>query len=306
MEFSNIIGNEKNKVFLERLINSNNIMHSFMFEGIEGIGKSLFAKEFAKMILCTSDKKLSCNECKSCIEFASSNNPDYMQIEPEGKIIKIEQIRQMQEKILEKPIISNKKVYVIKDADLMTKEAQNCLLKTLEEPPSYIVIILVLSNESKILNTVKSRCMRINFERINEADLKSFFMSKYDDTTSIDSIIKNCDGSIARLIEIKENLSEYEQVEGLIDRFKQGNILDMLGVEEVLYKNKDMIDGILDYMTSIFYKEAIKDSSLRYANAIKEIEIAKQRLNQNSNYDMTMDRLVFRIWEEINENSNRS
>ena len=303
--FYNIIGNEKNKIFLERIINANNIVHSYMFEGIEGIGKSIFAREFAKMILCIGEDKVNCNTCKSCIEFNSSNNPDFIQIEPDGKIIKIEQIRQMQEKILEKPIISNKKVYVIKDADLMTKEAQNCLLKTLEEPPAYIVIILVLSNESKILNTVKSRCMRINFEGINEENLRRYASNNFEDTTGLENIIKNCNGSISRLIEIKENFSEYEQVEILIDKFKKGNILDILGVEDVLYKNKDMIEGILDYMTSIFYKGAV-NGNMRFVNAIKEVEIAKQRLKQNSNYDMTMDHLVFRIWEEINENSNRS
>lgn len=79
----------------------------------------------------------------------------------------------MQEKILEKPIVSSKKVYVINDADLMTKEAQNCLLKTLEEPPEFVIIILVLANESKILNTVKSRCMRIFFSKLKDEELKN-------------------------------------------------------------------------------------------------------------------------------------
>ncbi len=69
----------------------------------------------------------------------------------------------MQEKIYEKPIISNKKIYIIDNSDTMTKEAQNCLLKTLEEPPQYITIILITSNESNIINTIRSRCMKIAF-----------------------------------------------------------------------------------------------------------------------------------------------
>ena len=108
-----------------------------------------------------------CNHCKSCVEFDGGNNPDFVYIEPDGKVIKIEQIRELQTKVIEKPVNSNKKVYVINDADLMTKEAQNCLLKTLEEPPEYIVIILIVNNESKVLTTIKSRCMKIYFEKIN-------------------------------------------------------------------------------------------------------------------------------------------
>ena len=88
----------------------------------------------------------------------------------EGKI-KIEQLRNLQSKIIEKPIISNKKVYVIKDADTMTKEASNCLLKTLEEPPSYIIIILIGANESMFLNTIKSRCTKILFNKIEDDKL---------------------------------------------------------------------------------------------------------------------------------------
>ena len=95
----------------------------------------------------------------------------------DGKSIKIEQIRYMQEKIAEKPIASNKKVYIINNSDTMTKEAQNCLLKTLEEPPEYAVIILVLANENNMLNTIKSRCTKIMFNPISKEEIIHYFNS---------------------------------------------------------------------------------------------------------------------------------
>lgn len=191
MSFDNIIGNDKNKFFLNKIVTSNDTVHSYMFEGIDGIGKSIFAREFAKMLLCIGENKTDCRNCKSCIEFENSNNPDCVQIKPDGKVIKIEQIRQMQEKILEKPIVSDKKVYIIDDADLMTKEAQNCLLKTLEEPPKFAIIILVLSNESKILNTIKSRCMKIIFEKLKNEELNKYAVENFDKNQINQSMIEN-------------------------------------------------------------------------------------------------------------------
>ncbi|MBO5005167.1 MAG: AAA family ATPase [Clostridia bacterium] len=191
MSFDNVIGNDKNKIFLNKIVSSNNTVHSYMFEGIEGIGKSIFARDFAKMLLCIGKNKTECGTCKSCIEFENNNNPDCIQIKPDGKVIKIEQIRQMQEKILEKPIVSDKKVYIIDDADLMTKEAQNCLLKTLEEPPRFVIIILVLSNESKILNTIKSRCMKIIFEKLKNEELNKYAIENFDKSQIKQSMIEN-------------------------------------------------------------------------------------------------------------------
>ena len=126
--FNNIIGNEKVKELLVNSIKNNKISHSYMFVGTEGIGKSLIAKEFAKMILCIDDNKY-CNKCKSCIEFDTNNNPDFKIIEPDGNSIKIEQIREFQNKVSEKPIISNKKVYIINNSDKMTRRSAELLIK---------------------------------------------------------------------------------------------------------------------------------------------------------------------------------
>ena len=165
--FEKILGNERNKEILEKAIKLNKTSHSYLFWGTEGIGKKLIAKEVAKRILCLEKNMQDC-KCKSCIEFDSDNNPDFQLIEATDGKIKIDQIREMQRKIAEKPIISSQKVYLIDDADTMTVEAQNCLLKTLEEPPEYITIILICSNEDTMLSTIKSRCTRMHFEPIEK------------------------------------------------------------------------------------------------------------------------------------------
>jgi len=179
LAFENIIGNNKNKKILANIIEKNTILHSYLFSGKSGIGKKLFAKEFAKMILCTEENKNTCNTCKSCIEFEGNNNPDFNIIEPDGNSIKIEQIRMLQSKAYEKPIISNRKVYIIDEAEKMTKEAQNCLLKTLEEPSDYITIILVCSLESNLLNTIKSRCMKIAFNKLEDEVVKKTLINSF-------------------------------------------------------------------------------------------------------------------------------
>lgn len=178
MIFENIIGNEKNKELLKKIIDTNNIAHSYMFVGKDSIGKFLFAKEFAKAILCIEEGK-PCNKCKSCIEFNTNNNPDFSILDPEGNSIKIDQIRELTKKVYEKPVVSNRKVYIINDSNYMTKEAQNSLLKTLEEPPEYITIILITSNENLFLPTIKSRCTKVLFNRLTNQELANILEKQY-------------------------------------------------------------------------------------------------------------------------------
>ena len=172
--FENLVGNEKVKSLLSKTIETNSVLHSYLFEGIDGIGKSSFAKEFAKAVLCNNENIKPCHQCKSCNSFANDNHPDYMFIERDGNSIKIEQIRYLIQKISEKPIESSKKVYIIDNADTMTVEAQNSLLKTLEEPPEYVCLILIASNESKLLNTIKSRCTKIFFTPIEDEKIEKY------------------------------------------------------------------------------------------------------------------------------------
>ena len=295
--FENILGNDQIKNMLNQAIDKKKISHSYLMIGTEGIGKRLLATEFAKAILCLSENKI-CNNCKSCIEFDSNNNPDFLCLEPEGNSIKIEQIRELQKRIQEKPIISTKKVYIINDAELMTTEAQNCLLKTLEEPPEFATIILIGSNENAFLTTIKSRCMILHFNQIEDFLLKKYLKENYQIKDITKNMLDLFQGSIGKAISLKDKQEQYYCLEEIIDKLNKNDLIDILKLAEILYKSKEDIFEILDYMNIILLKMA-KQNYL-YTNCIQIVENTKKRLKQNANYDMCIDNMLFNMWEEVN------
>ena len=245
--FDNILGNDKNKKILENAIKTNKISHSYIFSGIDGIGKKMIAQQFAKAILCLENPK-PCNKCKSCIEIETNNNPDHFLIESDNEKIKIEQIREMQKKIAEKPIISNKKVYIINNADTMTTEAQNCLLKTLEEPPEYIIIILIASNENNLLSTIKSRCTKMYFEQLSNQDIKKYIVNNYPEDEINEEILEIYQGSIGKVVKLRNKKELYEKVEKIIQNLEGKSLIEILQMSEEIYSSKEEIYSILDYI----------------------------------------------------------
>ncbi len=296
--FDEIIGNKPIKEELLKSLQDNKVSHSYLFIGIEGIGKQLIAKTFAQMILCTDKKEKGCHQCKSCIEFHSNNHPDFLYIEPDGNSIKIDQIRYLQRKIQEKPIISNKKVYMINDANKMTQEAQNCLLKTLEEPPEYATIILIGNNENAFLNTIKSRCMILNFKAIEKEKIKQYMEQNYGMYDLSLNMLEAFQGSIGKAIQLKDKKEQYEKIEEIIKNLDKKDIIDIILLSEEIYKEKDEIANILEYIEIILLKLAQKE--MKYANCIEIVEDTKKRLYQNANYDMSIDNMILNMWEEVN------
>ncbi|MBR2703984.1 MAG: DNA polymerase III subunit delta' [Clostridia bacterium] len=308
MSFESIIGNDENKKILNNSIINKNIVHSYLFYGAEGIGKKIFAKEFAKMILCNGEDNKPCNECKSCIEFDSDNNPDFFLIEPDGNSIKIDQIREMQKSVLEKPIESNKKVYIIDNCHLMTKEAQNCILKTLEEPQEYVVIIMISSNENSILPTVKSRCTKIYFKELADSEIFKYIGNNYEGTLLENDMIKLCGGSISKADFIIKKIDILNQIKDFINGIERTNKLHFIQGNQLFYDNKDDINLILEYIYILLFQavEKNKRNINGYINSMKVIEKTKYKLLNSNNYDMTIDNMLINIWEEINEKNSRS
>lgn len=295
--FDKIIGNGQIIISLKKLVNQNKTSHSYLFLGIQGIGKKLIAKEFAKMLLCTNQDKY-CDKCKSCIEFNTNNNPDYIYIEPDENNIKIEQIRNLQKSIQEKPIISNRKVYIIDDADSMTKEAQNCLLKTLEEPPKFATIILIGSNDTSFLPTIKSRCTILHFNKIKDEEIENYLRLNYKISNINRNMIKMFQGSIGKALKLKDKQDEYKILENLIEDINKKNLIDIINDAKILYNSKDEIEDMLEYINILLLQKS-KQNYL-FTNCIKIVENTKRRLKQNANYDMTIDDMLFNIWEELN------
>jgi len=296
MSFNELIGNEKVKQNLIKTLNSKKISHSYMFIGTKGIGKKEFAKEFAKGILCTDETQKPCKNCKSCIEFVNSNNPDYYEIglDEEESSIKIETIRQMQKKVQELPIVSNRKVYIIDDSEYLTKDAQNCLLKTLEEPPEFVTIILIVANENKILNTIKSRCLKVYFNHLTDEELEKYINENLEKVNFTKNMLKACGGSIGKAKQIYENKETYENLDGIFNNIEDYSLVDIMPKVEFLYKNKDEIQNILEYLNTIFIKKA--KENVKYIDYIKYVEETKININSNCNYDMCIDSLIFKIF----------
>ncbi len=296
MIFSELIGNEQIKQSLIKTLSNHTVTHSYMFIGTKGIGKKLFAKEFAKGILCLSDSK-PCEQCKSCIEFVNSNHPDYYEIglEEDENSIKIDTIRQMQRKVQELPIVSERKVYIIDDSEYMTKDAQNCLLKTLEEPPEFVTIILIVSNENKILNTIKSRCLKLYFNNLTNEELKTYVNENLKIQELNYNLLEACQGSIGKTEQIYSNKEIYLELDELFSNIEKYTLTDAISKMDILYQNKDNIQDILEYLNTIFIKKA--KENIRYVDYIKYIEEAKNGINLNCNYDMCIDSLLFKLLE---------
>lgn len=302
MKFADIIGNNDIKIYLNKSIENKNVLHSYLFLGNSGIGKLIFAKEFARKILCFENTKEECT-CKSCTCFNGKNHPDFYLINENGENIKVDTIRNLTEKVIEKPIISNKKVYIINDCEKMTKEAQNCLLKTLEEPPEFVVIILISSNENLILNTIKSRCMSIKFHNIEDKDLMLYAKNKLGYTNISNNFLKSFDGSIGKMIKLKDFKEKYDKIDLLISDILKKDLIEIMLDGKILYDKENIYD-ILDYIIVCLYSK--KEENEKYLNCIRYVNECELRLKSNSNFDMSIDNLLFKMWEELNERSNRS
>ncbi len=280
--FEKIIGNTQIKQILANSLKNNKLSHSYLFLGIDGIGKKTFANELAKKML---------NEERE-------NHPDLINIEPDENSIKIEQIRWLQKKAQEKPILSNKKVFIIDKAETMTLEAQNCLLKTLEEPPEFVTIILIGTNESAFLSTIKSRCMILRFQPIEDEQIKEYMKINYQMDNITQQYLSICQGSIGKAIYFKDKQNQYNEIIKIVENLEKKDLIEIIKLSEVLYKSKEEIYEILEYINILLLEKA--KENLLYTNCIEIVENTKKRLNQNANYDMCIDNMVFNMWEEVN------
>jgi len=289
--FENLIGNDKVKDILSRIQEPS---HAYVFLGTEGIGKFLFAKEFAYKWLCTSDDIRPCGKCKSCIQFKGGNNTDFNVIEPEKDSIKINQIRELIKKTYEKPLESNKKVYIINDADKMTIPAQNALLKVLEEPPKYVMIILVGENEHLFLNTIKSRCIKVNFQKLENIELKKYIQ---ENNKSFDErFLDIYQGSIGNIERLEGKEEGYLELEDLIKNSRRINKITFVKSCSKIV-TKDNINEMLEYINILLFR--FGKIELKYLDAIKYVSNASKQYEYNCNVEMILDNMFLDIYEVI-------
>lgn len=258
----------------------------------------LFAKEFAKAVLCKGEKEKPCNKCEACISFEGNNNPDITIIDEEEKTIKTETIKQMVKSVYEKPIKSAKKVYIINDSEKLTKEAENCLLKTLEEPPEYVLMILITENENLLLNTIKSRCTKIKFNSLTKEQVAQVLKEKINIKEVSDTLLEISEGSVEKAVWAQGKEEIFSKIKQIFTNLEKFNIIDLLNKKDIIFKNKEDIEEILNYINVVLFKNIQENG--KYINGIQIVEETKDRLKKNSNLDMSIDNMLFKLWEEIN------
>lgn len=178
-----LIGHQKQWEILRESLLANSLSHAYLFAGIDSLGKRTFALEFVKLINCQDKKeeKRPCNQCHVCKMISKLSFPDLLFVEPEGLLndqpsIHILQIRKIQEFLSYRPYLSKFKVVIIDKAEKMNKNAQSCLLKTLEEPKGNTIMILISSHPEALLPTVFSRCELVKFFYVKKEDIKNYLL----------------------------------------------------------------------------------------------------------------------------------
>ena len=301
MFFENIKGHKKIIEFLKDIVGEEKIPSSFIFYGPEGIGKAMVAKEFAKYILSYTKNGLygdGINE-ESLRMFEKNVHPDFLLVdfayqavlldekEEEQKSIKIDTIRSIIKFASLAPSYSNRKVIIIDDADTMTIDAQNSLLKTLEEPPSSTIIILVTSKENLLLPTIISRCMRIKFSKLSPNDVMNILVEKGFDFKKAEILSNISGGSISLAIKY------LELIDMISSDIKYGAVAPFIITSRILKRKdfKDYVEMFLNFMNSYVYF-GIKKGILNIEDGfllIKENKKYATYLRHNVNYKLILE-----------------
>ena len=310
MYFDNIKGQEFAKKYMTNSIKRDKINHAYMFEGIEGIGKETFANELAKILLDTHNLE---------------NAPDCIRVKPDGNSIKIAQIRNLQSDIVVKPH-KKYKIYIIDKAEKMTIEGQNALLKTLEEPPEYAIIILVTNNKESLLPTIRSRCEVIKFTPIPFIEVKNYLICQGVEENRANLLSSFSRGSMKKALELSSSNDFYEMkesVQSYIEKILSNNMVEILNIPSEMEKYKSEIVAVLDMMINYFRdimicKEHVDknmiinadkivfiqnmSNKITYSQVSKIIDIiedTKTKIRGNCNFNVSVQVMCLNIYEVI-------
>ncbi|MCR5203216.1 MAG: DNA polymerase III subunit [Lachnospiraceae bacterium] len=345
-DFKDIIGQKQLKHTLLSAIALDKPSHAYIFNGETGSGRDMLAEAFSKTLLCDGNKKDreavknsikdgniddevlfkldACDICTSCLQSSSSNNPDVIYVTHEKASISVEDIREQINKTVEFPPYSEEyKIYIIKDANKMTEEAQNALLKTIEEPPAYVIFILISENTSMFLPTILSRCVVLNTHPISKEEISSYLVNKLQmEKANADIAANFCQGNMGRAIKFGTSPDFIETKEKVLNLLKHIDSMHLYETMEVIREfsnDKRNFNDYLDLML-LWYRDVLTFKSTQDINlllyrgeykAISEqaskrsyediqdiltgIDKAKVRLKSNVNFEITIELMLLNI-----------
>ena len=325
--FSEILGHEQIIEHLQNAIKLQKVSHAYILDGEEGAGKNMLARAFAQTLQCERGGTEPCGECHSCKQAMSGNQPDIIKVTHEKpNTISVDDIRtQVNNDIVIKPYSSKYKIYIIPEADLMSAQAQNALLKTIEEPPEYAVIMLLTENAEALLPTIRSRCVMMKLRNIKDQLVKKYLMEQMEiPDYKADVCVAFAQGNMGKAIMLAT--SEYfneikEEVVHLLRNIDEMNVSELMDAVKKCMTYKMEINDYLD-MIAIWYRDVliykatknvdrvVFSDQLRYIkaraskssyegieNILDAIEKAKARLKANVNFELTMELLLLTIKE---------
>ncbi|GAX59451.1 DNA polymerase III, gamma/tau subunits [Candidatus Scalindua japonica] len=268
MPFTDILAQDHVIDHFKKAIETDHLSHAYLFTGQRGVGKTLFTKEFAKVLNCMNDKSDPCNSCHNCIRINANSHPDvsWIEIEEKAKFIKIENIRNLQNSAKLSPLESDYKIYIIADADMMNEEASNCLLKTLEEPSPNTIIVLIANSISSVKETIRSRCQIIRFHLLPSHIIENQLAGKSDaDPDKIAWTSTFCNGSLGDALKLLDQ-NYYEINNNIVSRLTETGIDNLVFAEEIinsylstgesLEEKRQVFKGILNCILQ-FYRDLL-------------------------------------------------
>ena len=256
--FTEIVGQTHISIPLERAIEQDRLSHAYLFSGPRGTGKTSMAKILAKAVNCLDPQGANpCNTCKSCLEINSGSSLDVYEIDAASNR-GIEEIRALKESVRTLPSAGRKKVYIIDEVHMLTKEAFNALLKTLEEPPAHVLFILATTEPEKIPLTILSRCQRYEFHRISSADIKKQLLRIAKESSlpltenAADIIAVRADGGLRDALSLLDQCSSASET-GTLDAESVYHLLGLTGKDRILELSHHIFNGKSADTLSLFY-----------------------------------------------------
>lgn len=326
-KFTDIIGQEQLKEHLQNAISMNKVSHAYIINGERSSGKEFIAKVFAMTLQCEEGGAQACGECHSCKQALSKNHPDIIYVSHDKpNTIGVEDIRmQINNDIGIKPYSAPKKIYIMNEGEKMTVQAQNALLKTLEEPPEYAVILILTTNIDSLLPTILSRCVVLNMKPVPDQKVKNFLMEELEVPDYKANIcVAFARGNIgkAKMLAVSE---EFDKVkEEAVTLVKYIYDMEINEVVKAIKKISEYKFDVTDYLDilSVWYRDVLLFKATKDANSlifrdeiqairktadrstyegietiVKALQQAKRRLDANVNFDLTMELLLLTIQE---------